>query len=812
MVIFLVKSAACMLFFFLFYKLLLEQESMHKFKRFYLLAALVISFIIPSIVLTEYVEVRPATSSLLTTIPSATPETSQNPVAAQAIDPFDWTLFLWIVYGIGFLGFAIRFFGHLFQIRKRIKKNPKLKGLFITKVLLLEQLPPHTFFSYIFVNKKKFENNDIPEEVMLHEETHAKQRHSIDVLFVEFLQILFWFNPLVHLYKTAIKLNHEFLADNAVLKKNQNSTNYQNTLLSYLSHDSAEKYQSTGIANAINYSSIKKRFTIMKKQTSKKSILLRSLLLIPLLALLLFGFSSSKLVVKKTNSALEITNYTARSLSIEILENGNYLIEEKKANKDNFKEVINQFNTDVKPEIRNKILNIHLTSSKEIANSEIWFVYNSVLEYGFYRIVTPNQEIIREKGNKPFADEVDRLNELAPNLIEKGSDNLIKSRLNQFQILVTSTPKGIKLNCIEGCAWLELDFTLDTGAKQLLDKYGMVDSRQVNEKNTDNLLISFEKTGEKILLHGLKGTAWNKLSFSLAENKPQKINQLGNVTEQQNFSKEQILIAEVIEIRINKSGQVLIKDKIVSMDELPTYLSKINTHLSFEQRKKTVRSIVRVDTNTPKDVIQKVDQILTEYGCATINIIGAEDSPRSKVQSSATRKEMKEYNALAKKYNEMDRSNMIIKKKDVERLKYIYGLMSDKQRADAEPFPDFPKPPPPPPPAPVPDIEDVKELPPPPPSPRMHKGRSSDVPPPPAPRGVNEIIEVPPPPPPPKTPLDHVIEMAKKDAVFYYQDEKISSDRAIQILKENDKINIDSRANGKRPIVKLSTAPIVIEN
>ena len=66
------------------------------------------------------------------------------------------------------------------------------------------------------------------------------------------------------------------------------------------------------------------------------------------------------------------------------------------------------------------------------------------------------------------------------------------------------------------------------------------------------------------------------------------------------------------------------------------------------------------------------------------------------LQEGATRKQMRTYNALARKYNEMDRDNMRISMKDVEQLKYIYGLMSDKQKADAEPFPEFPVPPPPP--------------------------------------------------------------------------------------------------------------------
>ena len=86
---------------------------------------------------------------------------------------------------------------------------------------------------------------------------------------------------------------------------------------------------------------------------------------------------------------------------------------------------------------------------------------------------------------------------------------------------------------------------------------------------------------------------------------------------------------------------------------------------------------------------------------------------------------------------------------------------------------------------------------------------------------MEEIEEVEPPeapeppesPEPPMSPLDHVIEMAKADATFYYEGKKISSDKAIEILKKNESVNIDINAkDGKKPVVKLSKDPFVIEN
>ena len=286
-----------MALFFLFYKLLLEKENMHVFKRGYLILALVASLLIPGLVFTEFVEPVVTTySNSNTFINTSTSMVTEAP--ARDIDVINWSLIAWSIYSVGFAIFGIRFMRNLFQILNRIRKNLKQKSANFIQVLLEENFPPHTFFKYIFLNKKKLESKQIPKEVLLHEETHARQKHSYDVIFIELLQVIFWFNPLVYFFKKAIKLNHEFLADQAVLKKDIDQPTYQNTLLSYLSTDSHNKYQSVKMANAINYSSIKKRFKVMKTRTSKKSMLLRSLLLLPLLALMLYSFSENRVIFK----------------------------------------------------------------------------------------------------------------------------------------------------------------------------------------------------------------------------------------------------------------------------------------------------------------------------------------------------------------------------------------------------------------------------------------------------------------------------------------------------------------------------------
>ena len=592
---YLLKSAACMTVFLLFHQFLLEKERMHHFKRFFLLGALMASLVIPALVFTEYVE-----NTAPAFVPQTNGYTSQEVLPASEpvtdMDVINWSLLLWTIYGLGALLFGLRFVKHLHQILQRIRKNPKLKFNTITQVLLKEKMPPHTFFSFIFLNKEALEKKEIPQAVLIHEETHAKQLHSLDVLFIELLQVILWFNPLLLLFKKSIKLNHEFLADGAVLRDNIPTKSYQNTLLSFLSDQSERKYQSVEMANAINYSSIKKRFKVMKKRTSKRAAIFRSTLLIPLTALLIFGFSTTKEVVQGGESAIESSKYAARSLGVEILEGGMYGIEGTIVDRNNFTKALYQFNNDISKDVRNTILNVHVSSSKEISNEEVWFIYESFQTYGFYRIVTPHQEIVREKGNTPFAIEND------------------------------SYPKNS-----------------------------------------------------------------------------------------------------------------------ISREEQAQPLPK------------------RVNENT---------------------------------QKGASREQMKQYNALAKKYNEMPRDNMRILMKEVELMTYIYGIMSDKQKEYAEPFPDIPAPPPAP------------------KNPKVLKGEASTIPPPPpakSPRVLKGEASRIPPPPPPVSPLDHVVAMAKKGATFFYEGKKISSDKAIELLKKNKDLNIETKkTNSKNPKVTISKAPISI--
>lgn len=195
----------------------------------------------------------------------------------------------------------------------------------------------------------------------------------------------------------------------------------------------------------------------------------------------------------------------------------------------------------------------------------------------------------------------------------------------------------------------------------------------------------------------------------------------------------------------------------------------------------------QIEIDQTSDQIMAQEENTSQSDLSTYNELAINNQ-----QQSATREEMKEYNALAKKYNNMDPEHMTIKKSEVMRLKVIYGKMSKKQRADAEPFPNFPPPPPAPdatkPPMPPSALKSVKEV-------------------------KTTAPNVPPAPPVPPKPIEHIKKMVAKGASFTLNGKEITGKEAIEVVQKNQHINIDAReSNGKNPIVKLSTDPIVIEN
>lgn len=295
MILYLLKSGILLLVFYAVHKLWLENEKMFRFNRIYLLGSLVFSFVIP-LQLISFVSGF-STKIGFIQLEELVIQKSNEKLGTISFDDFA-TVFIAVVYVFIVLMLATRFVLNLYSFYKRTKNN-EIQFVQGEKIVLIEEpVLPHSFWKSIFINKNEFEKGKIPSELIVHEKAHLDQKHTLDILFIEIFQIVFWFNPLLLFYKKAIKLNHEFLADEVVNIQFQSVRNYQNLLL-----DFASNKNTVALASNINYLITKKRLLMMTKKESPIKIVLKVFTVGVMYALLLFAFSTKATAQKGSNKA-----------------------------------------------------------------------------------------------------------------------------------------------------------------------------------------------------------------------------------------------------------------------------------------------------------------------------------------------------------------------------------------------------------------------------------------------------------------------------------------------------------------------------
>nr|WP_321221856.1 M56 family metallopeptidase [uncultured Psychroserpens sp.] len=800
MVIYILKFSACLAVLMLFYKLILEQSSIHKFKRFYLLGALIVALTIPYLTFIEYIE--PVTVGEFTTF--VVPDFEMTETTQEVIDVDYTPIILWSLYVLGVLIFLLKFCFNLNNIISRIKSNPKLKSEGFINVLVSNLRIPHTFFNYIFFDKKKYELGDIPHEVLIHEQTHAKQKHSIDVLLLELLQIIFWFNPLIYLLKREVKLNHEYLADQAVLQNGIQPSTYQTILLAFSS-----KVEHQELANAINYSSIKKRFTVMKTHTSKTSIWLRSLLILPVLAILLYGFTEREQVVKKNSVTVE-TDISEGATDAMMKE---------------YKDWIKQLNNSSKLSIPvgtfERIVAIYDLMSEEQRNS--------VETHPFLQGLTPN--LYSVEPSRPTTAQFESWKNEKEFAIWLDGKHISNSELNNYKAndITYYVGSSVYKNALSEKFPQPFQYNLYTkeGYNKFFKEVYVSDYKALN-RTYSNLISAYLKgsqtdNSELRIIKAQADKFYNQ--FTKEDLKEYSLRPAPTVPMQKSFQEgatpEQVAEYNTLAKKYNAQPQDkrIIKRKDIERLE---YLYKIMS----DEQKKNAEPFPNCPPPPP---------------------------PPPPILSA---KQLEEYNKLAKKYNDKPLKDRIIKVKDYEYLEGLYQAMSKEQKESSQPFPSFPPiiPPPPPPPAETKTgfieinnelyyyVEFAKQT-------KYYnsegflvskegktisksRANASDIIPGQyitkvyvgnevfvefednKPHRMDDIVDSPPPPPPapaPKSTLDFVIELAKKNAKFYFNKKEISSDEAISILKKNPEFNLLAKNTDKaQPLVYISKEPIKI--
>lgn len=258
------------------YDLFLQKETFFKWNRIYLLATPILSFIIPFLKLESFRKTVPQDYMVYL------PEVVINPQVYVEENTSLEIIFAasTIIFYVGMGFFTVLFLVRLTKIVKLIHTSKSIKKDNYTLIVLDEKQAAFSFFNYIFINNHLLENQDL--QIIQHELIHCKHKHTIDLLYFEFLKIVLWFNPLVYVYQKRITLLHEYISDAEVVKETDKKT-YFNKLL-------AETFNVENISfinQFFKHSLIKKRIVMITKEKSQKMKQLKYLLIAPLLLVML---------------------------------------------------------------------------------------------------------------------------------------------------------------------------------------------------------------------------------------------------------------------------------------------------------------------------------------------------------------------------------------------------------------------------------------------------------------------------------------------------------------------------------------------
>ncbi|WP_160140214.1 M56 family metallopeptidase [Chryseobacterium sp. c4a] len=253
------KIILCSSLFIAVYYLFLEKEKMYRFNRIYLLSSLILSYAIPFITFT--IQAPKAIHPQL--IIEEAVQYVANTQHRQ--ESFDWMSLIWSVYIIVTFLILAKSILSLLVIKRIQGKKSSYQNYNI--VITQKKLSPFSFWNTIYIGKEYIKNDSIDPRIFLHEKSHIDQKHSLDLIVIDIIKILTWFNPVVFLYKKAVITNHEFLADEAVLNHKFNLKEYQNLIL-----DELMGSQNLALTHSLNFNNTKKRFIMMKSQKTKFSL------------------------------------------------------------------------------------------------------------------------------------------------------------------------------------------------------------------------------------------------------------------------------------------------------------------------------------------------------------------------------------------------------------------------------------------------------------------------------------------------------------------------------------------------------------
>ncbi|WP_296315488.1 M56 family metallopeptidase [Winogradskyella sp. UBA3174] len=327
---YLLKASLIIALFYLCFHFFLKKETFFNHNRWFLLLGIIIALIFPLVVIPIEVTVEAVTiPETFYVFNDTIPTQNFQPIVESS---FNWTNLLSLIYGIGLVIFMIQFLFQFGSLILLLLKNPKNKDGIYTYVIVNNKISPFSFFKWIVYNPEAFNANEL-QLMLTHEKVHANQMHSLDILFTQLSCAIFWFNPLMWLYRKEVRQNLEYIADFKTQETSNNEKAYQRLLLK-----TSVTNQHISLSNNFYNSLIKERIVMLKKSRSHKKSQWRYFLMLPILAGLLMSMNTETIYVEENTATINnkdvlefvvtknTTNAELKSMSEAVEEKGGSLV------------------------------------------------------------------------------------------------------------------------------------------------------------------------------------------------------------------------------------------------------------------------------------------------------------------------------------------------------------------------------------------------------------------------------------------------------------------------------------------------------
>ena len=259
------KVAVLIAVFYMFYRLMLARETFHRVNRIVLLLTAVASYVLPLCVITIHETVTVQRTAHVAVGSWQAEAAIEQPALSL------WQIVLPILFIIGVALTLSHTLWSLFRIIRLIKhseQHPQEDGTIIC-VTGNAVLSPFSWMHYIVMNRSDYETNDAA--ILAHERGHIRLHHSWDLILVDTLTALQWFNPAMWMLRSDLRAIHEYEADGAVLSQGINARQYQ-----YLLITKAAGIGGYSLVNGISHSTLKNRINMMlHTKSSRRSLTIK---------------------------------------------------------------------------------------------------------------------------------------------------------------------------------------------------------------------------------------------------------------------------------------------------------------------------------------------------------------------------------------------------------------------------------------------------------------------------------------------------------------------------------------------------------